>query len=109
MIGAMDPKTRDDCEFVAQAIIKRPPAYFIAKGVSFGSGLDDLNEYQVAELVLDDVPFALMRHEGTPVDETQVYLPDSMPPSHVTAFVGRILRELDLPPSAVSWQRQPAG
>jgi hypothetical protein len=109
MIGTMDPRTRDDCEFVAQAIINRPPAYFIARGVSFSPGSDDLNVYQVAELVLDDVPFALMRHEGTPADETQIYLPDSMPPSRVPAVVGRILHELGLPPAAVSWQRHPNG
>ncbi len=108
MIGAMDPTALATFEFVPQAILKRPPTYFIARGISFRPGLDDLNEYQIAELAVDDVPFALMRHEGTPPDETAVYLPDSIPFGHLPGIISRILMEFDLPPAAVSWQRQGA-
>jgi hypothetical protein len=105
MIAAMDPKVRDTCEFVPQAIIARPPAYFAARGISFRTGLDDLNTFHVAELALDDVPFALMRHEGTPIDETEVHLPDTIPPGRVPSIIDRILKELDLTTAAVQWQR----
>jgi hypothetical protein len=91
---------------VPQAILKRPPAFFAAKGIEFRTELDDLNEYQVAELALDDLPFALMRHAGTPPDETEVYLPDNVPLSHLSEAIGRILKELDLPSAVIGWQRQ---
>jgi hypothetical protein len=108
MIGAMDPTVLETMEFVAQAILKRPPAYFAARGIAFREGLDDLNEYQIAELAVDNVPFALMRHEGTPPDETAVYLPDSIPVGDLPNVIGRILAEFDLPQAAVSWRRQSA-
>lgn len=108
MIAKMDPKARGKHEFVAQAILKQPPAFFVAKGIAFRTELDDLNEYQVAELALDGLPFALMRHEGTPLDETEVYLPDSIPLSDVSDVIGHILKELDLPSAAISWQRHRA-
>jgi hypothetical protein len=55
MIAEMDPETRRKFEFVAQAIIKRLPAFFSAQGIKFQIGLDDLNAYQVAELTSDDL------------------------------------------------------
>jgi len=106
MISTMARDAIATHEFVPQAILNLPPAFFIEKGISFRSGLDDLNSYQVAELVLDDVPFALLRHEGTPADQTEVYLPDSIPLIDVAAMIRRILNELDLPASAIRWQRR---
>lgn len=109
MIARMDPQTRERYEFVPQAILKRPPSFFWEKGISFRTDTDDLNDYQVAELSLNgDIPFALMRHEGTPSDETEVYLPDSIPLQEIPHVIGRILRELDLAFTAVKWQRQRA-
>ena len=108
MIDKMDPALREKFEFVSQAILKRSPAFFAERGVLFRSGLDDLNEYQVAELVIDNVPFALMRHTGTPPDETEIYLPDSVPPERVPDVIERIVRELDLSSAAIGWQRQRA-
>ncbi len=109
MIGAMDPKALAKSEFVPQAILSRPPDWFAARGVAFRDGLDDLNEYQVAELAVDDVPFALMRHAGTPPDETVIYLPDSISAGRVPDVIGRILKEFGLPAAALGWQRHNAG
>jgi hypothetical protein len=106
VIGWLAPETRNDWEFAPQAIVKRPPAFFVALGISFRTGLDDLNEYQVAELVLDGgLPFALMRHHGTRPDETEICLPDSVRIEDVPHELGRILKELDLPEAAVAWRR----
>ena len=64
MIATMDPRVRERYEFIPQAILRRPPAFFAAQGISFRNDTDDLNDYQVAELALDgELPFALMRHE----------------------------------------------
>jgi hypothetical protein len=108
MITPMSPGIREQYEFVPQAILKKSPAFFIARGIAFQKQLDDLNFYQVAELSLDAIPFALMRHEGAPVDETEVYLPDTVPLRSVPAVIGQILKELDLPSSIVAWQRETA-
>jgi hypothetical protein len=84
MIATMDPRTKDRYEFVPQAILNRSPAFFGTKGLCFRTEIDDLNEYQIAELAIDDnLPFALMHHKGTPADETEVYLPDVIPPAEV--------------------------
>jgi len=105
----MDPQTRQRYEFIPQAILVRPPAFFAARGIPFRRDSDDLNDYEVAELLLDgELPFALMRHEGTPADETELYLPDAIPLDDVPAVLQRILRELDLTGQAVKWRRQPA-
>ena len=106
MIRAMDPITRDQHEFVVQAIVGRSPAYFAKQGVRFHSDVDDLNSYEVAELSLDDLPFALMRHDGTPPDETEVYLPDYIRIEMLPAVLERILAAFDLHANAVKWQRQ---
>jgi hypothetical protein len=106
MIAKMDPHTRERHEFVAQAILKQPPSFFARRGVSFQSGTDDLNAFQVAELVVDDIPFALMRHEGIPRDETEVYLPDNIPLNRIATVIGCILREFGLPATAIRWQRR---
>ena len=92
-----------------QAILKRSPAFFGARGISFRSDTDDLNDYQVAELSLDGaLPFALMRHEGTPVDETEVYLPDFIPSNDVPVVLRRILIALGLSGGEVEWRRRAA-
>ena len=78
MIRQMDPQLRSRLEFVPQAIIKRSPAFFAGRGLAFRAAMDDLNAYEVAELALDDIPFALLRHHGTPPDETELCLPDSI-------------------------------
>lgn len=108
MIGKMSPELKQKYEFVPQAIVKHSPAFFAARGIAFTSDVDDINTFQVAELELsqDHLPFALMRHEGTPPDETEVYLPAMIPLAEISAVIGRILSEFDLPPAAIAWQRQ---
>jgi hypothetical protein len=106
MITQMNPKVRNSHEFVPQAIVKRPPAFFIGRGVSFRTAVDDLNEFKVAELIIDGTPFALMRHEGTPADETEVYFPDNIPLSEVTGVLFRILKEFDISPANIGWVRK---
>jgi hypothetical protein len=109
VIAPMDRRTRERYEFVPQAILEKSPAFFTARGISFRKDTDDLNDYQVAELALGgELPFALMRHEGTPVDETEVYLPDVIPLDDIPSVLRRILKELDLSVSVVRWWRRSA-
>lgn len=112
MIEGMRSEPTNTLEFVPQAIISRSPAFLSARGIEFRTDHDDLHEFQVAELSLSDpslreaVPFALMRHAGTPVDETEVYLPDGVPLAHLTSLLSLILRDLELNPEEISWRRE---
>jgi hypothetical protein len=108
VIAEMDPTVREKYEFVPQAILKRSPAFFANRGIKFREGLDDLNIFQVAELSLENLPFALMRHEGTPLDETQVYLPNVIPIERLPEIINRILAEFDLSAAALAWRREGA-
>lgn len=105
MISAMQPQVREQNEFVPQAILKRPPSFFVRRGITFSADTDDIHAYEVASLTLDGTPFALLRHEGTPADETEVLLPDTIPLNQVQPIVQRIVRELNLPLSAICWLR----
>ncbi len=106
MISRLDPATARDYEFVPQAIVKRSPAFFVDRGILFRADVDDLNEFQVAELAVDDLPFALLRHEGTPPDETTVYLPTTVSLERVPDVIALILRQFDLPAGAIGWHRR---
>jgi hypothetical protein len=46
-----------------------------------------------------------LRHEGTPADETEVLLPDTIPLHQVPGIVQRIAGELNLPLSSIFWLR----
>ena len=110
MIRAMEPRQRLEHEFVPQAVFGRPPAYFtsLGVGIQFREAVEYLNAYQVAELVVDDLPFALLHYAGTPDDETEVYLPGSIPLERIGEVIERIRSELDLPHAALKWQRHSA-
>jgi hypothetical protein len=108
VIAEMDPAVREKYEFVPQAILRRSPAFFADRGIKFRKDLDDLNIFQVAELSLGDLPFALMRHEGTPLDETEVYLPSIIPIERIPEIIDSILAELGLSAAAVGWRRERA-
>lgn len=112
MIVKMQPGFEREYEFVPQAIISRSPAFLSNRGISFRTDVDDLNIFQVAELSFNssffgrEVPFAFMHHEGTPENETEVYLPSTIPLSNISEILRLILADLDLPFEAVSWQRR---
>jgi hypothetical protein len=104
----MDPTAREKYEFVPQAIVKRSPRFFVDRGIRFREDMDDLNTFQIAELSLGDLPFALMRHEGTPADETEIYLPNVIPVERLPEIISSILAVLGLSPAAVTWRRERA-
>ena len=99
-------------EFVPQAIIARSPTILSNRGITFKSDYDDLNEYKIAELCLETarlsevIPFVLMQYVGTPTEETELYLPKTIPIENALAVSLEILRDLDLPADAISWVRE---
>jgi hypothetical protein len=92
--------------FVPQAVLAQPPSFFSSRGVAFRKGHDDLDEFEVAELSLDEkLPFALVRYRGTPWDETTIFLPSEYPLAEVPDLVRRITVAFGLAGSAVRWER----
>ena len=97
-----------DIELVPQAIIKRPISYFDGRfGIHVVSDHDDLDTYQGAALLLNrQLRFALRHYRGYPSDTTTIYLSRELSDlNEITGIVEKILRELELPASAISWQR----
>jgi hypothetical protein len=95
--------------FVPQATLKRPPSFFVSQGISFRIGHDDLDEFEVAELSLDDkVPFALLRYRGTPIDETVVFLPNTFALKEVPTVICDIVSALNVSTGSIQWLRDSA-
>ncbi len=92
--------------FVPQAVLRCPPSFFAAKGIAFTKGHDDLDEFEVAELSLDDkVPFALHRYRGMPENETTVFLPSQYGLREVARLIQSIVAAFGVPDEAIGWQR----
>jgi hypothetical protein len=93
-------------EFLPQAILGRPPAFFKEQGIVFREDSDDLDYYEVAELHLENaLPYALLRYRGMPADQTTVYLPNSLRVKEIPRVMRKILRAFHLPRDAVLWLR----
>ena len=97
-----------EVEFVPQAILAETVGD-VAKRVGWKveSGTDDFDEYSGAAARIDGLPFALMHYRGHPEDTSTIYLPfDIRDIDEITAIVARIVAELKLPASAITWQRK---
>jgi hypothetical protein len=108
VIQPMDRETLAGLDLVPQALIQIPAG---AKPPSFPveAGEDDFAAFRAAPLMLDGVfPFALFRYETAPQGELEIRLPHSLRLDEVPRAIRRILTELELPVSAVKWQRESA-
>jgi hypothetical protein len=108
MLQPIEIRELRDIELVPQATIKRPISYFDGRfGIRVVSDHDDLDAYQGAALSLNgELPFALRHYRGYPPDTTTIYLSREFSDvNEITGIVAKILRELELPASAISWQR----
>jgi hypothetical protein len=93
-------------DFVPQATLRCPISFFTSRGVQFHEGQDDMDEFVVAELNLDDkLPFALMRYLSTPENETTVFLPRQVPIKQIADWLRFITAAFELSQSAIGWQR----
>jgi hypothetical protein len=95
-------------DLIPQAIIKKPISYFDGRfGIRLIRDHDDLDQYEGAALSLDgELRFALKHYRGYPPDTTTIYLScEFSDVQEITEIVTKILRELELPSSTLSWQR----
>jgi hypothetical protein len=95
-------------DLIPQAIISRPLSYFHKQlKIEISQGEDDLDVFEGAALWVDNrLPFALKHYPGYPDNTTTVYLPDEFTDiGEITRIISLIIKELQLPKDAVSWQR----
>jgi hypothetical protein len=108
MLRPIEIRELGNIELIPQAIIKKPISYFDGRfGIRVVSDRDDFDEYQGAALSLNGkLRFALKHYAGYPPDTTTIYLAREFSDvQEITGIVARILREFELPSSAIFWQR----
>jgi hypothetical protein len=108
MIRQMAPEEFRDTDFVPQAVIGRPPSYFVSHlRINLIRSADDLDEYEGAVLTLNDrTPFVLRHYRGHRDDTTTIYLPVTYRDGdEITRIVKRLLRELKIDRRDLVWQR----
>jgi hypothetical protein len=108
MLQPIEISELSDIDLVPQATIKKPISYFDGRfGIRVINDHDDLDTFQGAALSLNgELRFALRHYRGYPPDTTTIYLSRELSDlAEITRTVAKILRELELPSSAVAWQR----
>ena len=71
------------------------------------TGVDDLDQFELAEAEVGGLRFALMRHLHDPSDRTALMLLDEDYGSeHVEAYITAIARMLRLAPARIRWDRE---
>ncbi len=103
-------KIRDlsNIDLIPQAIIKKPISYFDGRfGIHVVDDHDDFDAYQGAALSLNgELRFALKHYAGYPSETTTIYLSREFKDvEEITRIVTKIIHALQLPASAISWQR----
>jgi hypothetical protein len=96
-------------EFIPQAIVNAPLDIFARRfKAPTESGHDELDNYEGIGFVLNNVcEFALMHYEGYPEQTATIYLSSKVHDlDQITDLVRKISQALDIPPSAIEWQRK---
>ena len=95
-----------DIDLIPQAVLWFSVSS-LAKRYRVVEGEDDLDYYEGASFILDDRwPFAIRHYRGHPEGTTTIYLDANVREvGRIQQLIARIVRELDLPPKVVSWQR----
>ena len=108
MLRTIEIKELGGLELIPQAIIRKPISFFDGRfGIRVINDRDELDVYQGAALSLnDELKFALRHYAGYPPDTTTIYLSrEFRDVQHIKGIVEKILRELEIPYSDISWQR----
>src|ERR1700719_872170 len=108
MLRPIKIKELGNIDLIPQAIIKKPISYFDGRfGIHVVDDHDDFDTYQGAALSLNgELRFALKHYAGYPPGTTTIYLSREFEDvAEITRIVAKIIRELQLPVEAISWQR----
>jgi hypothetical protein len=101
---------RKKMDFIPHAVLSVPISY-LAKLMDTQTerGEDDLDQYIGLGAQSEEFgPFAIMHYRGYPKDTSTIYLPREFPDDveKVTQAVHWIVRQLNLKPQVVSWERK---
>ncbi len=107
MIHRIPSDLVESIDLVPQAILSRPISYFAKRYGEFPEREDDFDTYEGADFALGSgLRFSLRRYRGYPEDTTTIYLSsDVRDVGKISEIIGVVLKELDLQPRDVAWQR----
>ena len=95
-------------DVVPQAIVNLSVEKIIGERANVSMGYDELDLFTGATFKLDHtIEIAVRHYQGHPKDTTTIYI-DSREGNveRITELVHQILRELQVPPEALRWQRR---
>ena len=97
-----------DVDLTPQAIFALPVSRIVGRKSDIIAGQDDFDSYEGASFLLGGkLAFALRRYRGYPENTATFYLDSAISDvADISAIIGDILRQLDLPPGALQWQRR---
>lgn len=102
-------KSSSSVDFTPQAIVSLPVYATLARFRNFVThGFDDLDEYDGADFILDHkYPIAVRHYRGHPQGTTTIYIDRRQNDiEQITILVQRVLRELDISPQSLQWERR---
>jgi len=93
---------------VPQAIIGWSVAEVVGNKAPVIEGYDDLDSYVGASFKLDDAhEISVRRYRGYPPDTATIYMdPKISDVEEITSLIRKILAELNIPISALRWERR---
>jgi|SRR5271166_2097024 len=101
-------KKSEKIEWIPQAIIRKPVAFFQKRlGLKFIEDSDNLDFFEgTLPARIGNRSFVLRRYRGFPSDVVGIYLPhDLTDGAAISKMIHKITERLNLPSSAISWQR----
>ncbi|MGO4715695.1 hypothetical protein [Bradyrhizobium sp. 2TAF24] len=95
-------------EVIPQAIISLPVDQILSGRAKITQGVDDLDHFEGASFRLDNgIEVAVRHYRGHPKDTATIYIDSRQRDvERITHLVRRILRDLHVPLTALSWERQ---
>jgi hypothetical protein len=95
-------------DVVPQAVVSLPLKTIIGKRADISKGYDDLDFFEGAFFKLDhEIEIAVRHYRGHPENTTTIYIDrreDDV--ERITKLVLQIMREFQVPPTALQWQRR---
>jgi hypothetical protein len=97
----------EDFQWVPQATLNLATDFFRSqRGINFHEDADELDRFEGSGLMeTRETAFVLRSYPGYPAGTVTVYLPFELTPAEVLRSIEDVLRQLEVPPSAVIWRR----
>ncbi len=94
-------------EVIPQAIINRPVWDVVGKYAEISKDTDELDTYEGASFKLDsNLEIAVRHYQGHPKNTSTIYIDQKINNvAEITYLIRKILKEFDLSPDFLAWER----